>query len=205
MVDLKFYTYLYVDPRTHIPRYAGKGHGSRWKSKNHPNKQFNGWLKNLHEAGFAPIIEITYTTNEVAAHWLERCMIAAYGRIDKQTGTLFNHTDGGEGVSGWIWTEDRKNKIRGNQYAKGNTFKMSPEYCAKKSQSLIGNKHSIGNKNCVGRKLSAETRAKISASCKGRIGPGKNLKPQQITCACGKTGGISIMKRWHMNNCKLIS
>lgn len=91
-----YYHYLYIDPSNDIPRYAGKGKNDRYKAYYHENKQFLGWIRKLKAKGVEPQIEITKTTCEFAALWLERVAIAAYGRLDMGTGTLFNHTDGGD-------------------------------------------------------------------------------------------------------------
>lgn len=42
----------------------------------------------------------------------EKEFIALYGRRDLGTGTLVNHTDGGEGTKGWIPSEETRDKIR---------------------------------------------------------------------------------------------
>jgi group I intron endonuclease len=47
-------------------------------------------------------------------------------------------------------------------------FKFSEESKLKLSEQRIGNKNALGNKNCLGRKLSEETKQKISNSNKGR-------------------------------------
>jgi hypothetical protein len=96
----QYYTYMYFDPRSGDPFYVGKGKDSRMDVCRKSNKQVLGRAMKLQELGLKPIIEVINTTNELSAFWLERCLIAAYGRKDNGTGILFNHTDGGEGSSG---------------------------------------------------------------------------------------------------------
>ena len=94
-----FYVYFYIDPRTDVPFYIGKGHGNRalvW----HTNKQVEGRIRILKEQELKPIIEFIHCNDEGAALWLERVGIAGFGRKDQRKGPLLNHTDGGEGVSG---------------------------------------------------------------------------------------------------------
>jgi len=67
---------------------------------------------------------------------------------------------------------------------------LSEEHRLKLSESLKG------NKNCVGKKLSEEHRRKLSESMKQIIRP-------KVECPfCGKVGGISLMTRYHFDNCK---
>ena len=49
------------------------------------------------------------TTRE-EAYQKEREFVALYGRVDKQTGTLVNRTDGGGWLKGAIWTTERVKK-----------------------------------------------------------------------------------------------
>ena len=97
-----FYTYIYS--HSNIPFYVGKGQGNRAykhlkRTDRHPMTQK---LNKLHKQGIEPVVEIINASNEVSAFWLERCLIAAFGRKEAGTGTLLNLTDGGEGSVGWI-------------------------------------------------------------------------------------------------------
>lgn len=97
-----YYTYVYRDPTTHIPRYVGKG--SKRRAFKHlkstsTNKTLKGWINNLKKNNLDPDIEIIYALNEDHSFFLETCLIKIFGRIDKNTGTLFNHTDGGDWIS----------------------------------------------------------------------------------------------------------
>lgn len=89
---------------------------------------------------------------------------------------LANKTSGGEGVSGLAWTESQREKI----IAALRTRKRAPMSEEQKRHLSIIN---MGHKRTViGRKLSAETKAKIGASKKGKPGPnkGKKLAPETI-------------------------
>jgi len=102
----KFYVYRYVDPRDNVCRYVGKGYGKRayihlMPSQCH-NISFKGWICNLKEQGMKPIIEfICKDQDEEFCFFCEEEAIQRYGRLDKGTGTLFNHTNGGEGQKGF--------------------------------------------------------------------------------------------------------
>jgi len=56
------------------------------------------------------VVLVELTNAEACNHEIE--FIATYGRIDLGTGCLSNLTDGGEGSTGHIWSEESKQKIR---------------------------------------------------------------------------------------------
>jgi hypothetical protein len=85
-------------------------------------------------------------------------------------------------------------------------------------KELISEKMSGENNPFYGKKQSSESRKKISESNKGKnklrtkehnikIGlSNKGKKMEIISCPhCNKTGGSTLMKRWHFDNCKLKS
>src|SRR5690606_3288521 len=114
--------YIYLDPKKqgkykynkykflHEPIYVGKGKGKRAYYYKHKN---NNHLKNkLARMGQPPIILIiAKKLLENRAFELEKELISLIGRIDLKTGPLCNFTDGGEGVSGAIVSEETKIKL----------------------------------------------------------------------------------------------
>lgn len=109
-----FYVYVYKDPRPTKNLqvvYVGKGVGDRmyahWKKRVHKNKAFGNFLSLLRRTGLEPIIEkVSEFEDEADAFVEEMRLIALYGRRDVRTGSLFNLTDGGEGFSGVVRTEE---------------------------------------------------------------------------------------------------
>ncbi len=107
------YVYIYYDPRkTPIePIYIGKGKGKRMSF--HKNRAENPILKRKLEKikvlGLEPIIEkfIDNISDEEALK-IEIELITKYGRIDLGTGPLCNLTEGGDGTSGRIASEETK-------------------------------------------------------------------------------------------------
>lgn len=98
-----YYVYAYLR-QDGSPYYIGKGKGQRAWSKNHkgigvPKDQSK--IKMIYE-----------NLTEEVAHSLEQKLIAQYGRKDLGTGILHNKTNGGDGSSGRILSEESKNKIR---------------------------------------------------------------------------------------------
>jgi hypothetical protein len=86
---------------------------------------------------------------------------------------------------------------------------MSDETKSKMSEAKKGKMHTEESKVKMRKPKSDEHKAKISAANKGKPQSeetkAKMRKPKkQITCPhCGKTGGVSVMKRWHFDNCKI--
>lgn len=125
----EFYVYVYLDPRKegkyvygefefdYEPFYVGKGKDDRKFDHMMPymlkvNNLKSNKIKKIIREGFQPIV-IEYKnnlTNEEAIQ-LEIKIITTIGRIDLKTGPLVNFTDGGEGMIGYIISEETKNKM----------------------------------------------------------------------------------------------
>ena len=118
----------------------------------------------------------------------EKRLIALYGRRNNGTGVLVNFTDGGEGVSGYIASEEAKLKIsavkKGKQYRLGKLHskesKLKMSIAAKKRKPVLGRICSEetrlrmsaaqkGNKKGLGHHHSEESKLKISIAAKNRI------------------------------------
>lgn len=129
-----FYVYVYRDPRptkANQPVYVGKGSGDRdishWSKGSH-NKPFQDFISHLKQRGLVSICQrVLETEVEQEAFDKEIELIALYGRRDTNTGTLFNRTDGGEGASGAIRTNEEKEFLRVDSLDKW----QRPEYRAK--------------------------------------------------------------------------
>ena len=92
-----FYTYLWLR-EDGTPYYVGKGKGKRAIRKGSP-ADLNCILIQEHES-------------ESDAFFVEKFLIAYYGRKDIGTGILRNRTDGGEGVTGHRHSEESRQKIK---------------------------------------------------------------------------------------------
>jgi hypothetical protein len=137
-----FYTYAYLrEDKT--PYYIGKGKGDRVykKSKNDIRPPRDK----------SKIILLKQNLSEGDAFNHEKYMIAIFGRKDLGTGILHNRTDGGDGSSGVLQTEETKLK-------RSNALKGRPR------PEEVKNK--IGEKN-KGRTQSQEARNKIGDTHKG--------------------------------------
>jgi group I intron endonuclease len=117
---------------------------------------------------------------------VEKLLIA---ELKRENATLYNLTGGGEGVVGYIYTEEAKKKIseagKGRVHSEEEKIKranslrgrvngpMKPELKEKLRAVHLGSKHSPEHKakiaaSLVGRPVSPETRAKISAAKLGK-------------------------------------
>jgi len=134
------YIYLYCDPKTGIERYVGFGKKSRaWSHlRGSHNRRLDNMLKKRIREGFDPQpIILLDGLSELSAKAIEIFWIATIGRDDKQKGSLFNATDGGDGQSGVIkggWTSWKKGlKVGPNAKLRGQ--KLSPDHVEKRTQS----------------------------------------------------------------------
>lgn len=93
-----FYVYQYIDPRTMLPFYIGKGKGDRifkhLKEDKHntENKKKYAVIKHLQNMGLEPIIEkVAGNLTEDAAYTLEEQLIKKYGRRDIDEGGILTN------------------------------------------------------------------------------------------------------------------
>lgn len=141
---MNFYTYAYLrEDKT--PYYIGKGKGYRayYKYKNE--------IRLPKDKSKILILKKNLTEEEAFDH--EIYMIAVFGRKDLGTGILRNRTDGGDGVSGLIHSQETKDKIRKSNKGKKNGMSGSCRF--KESNPMWGKKHTENTK-----KIQSEKRKK---------------------------------------------
>lgn len=112
--------FVYTLLRSDMPErpifYVGKGQGDRPErhlySRNRKLKCMrNNVITKVLDAGGKITYEIVFVTeSEEEAFLEEKRLIALYGRADLGTGFLTNHTDGGEGASGVLWSQESRKK-----------------------------------------------------------------------------------------------
>ncbi len=143
-----FYTYAYLrEDKT--PYYVGKGKGKRLYKRTKRD------IKPPKDKTRIILLKQNLTEEEAFKH--EIYMIAVFGRKDLGTGILRNKTDGGDGVSGYIFTEtQRQAVIRSNKKRKG--WKFTEEVKQQLSEKVKG------------RKLTEEAKRKLSKKAKLRVG-----------------------------------
>ena len=167
----RFYTYAYLR-KDRTPYYVGKGTRNRLYKRN--------------ECEFKPpkdksrIIFLKQNLTEGEAFKHEIYMIAVFGRKDLGTGILHNKTDGGEGISGLVHSEETKRKIR-----EANTGKTTSDETRRKiSETSKGRTHS------------EETKRKMSEVMKGKNNPNYGKKWWNDCCGNNKLSIKSPGKEW---------
>jgi len=160
----EYYTYAYMR-EDGTPYYIGKGSGKRVYKNN--GRYCNKPSKNR-------IIFLKKNLTEEEAFKHEIYMIAIFGRKDLGTGILHNRTDGGEGSSGAVRSEDLKKRISKSLKGKPKT-KLHNERVSKalKGKDINQDIKTKISKSLKGRKLPADTREKLSQSLKQRWKSGK--------------------------------
>lgn len=133
---MEFYVYVYLDTRKpgiyvygdlvfdYEPIYVGKGKKRRYKNhmtlRNYIENHFYHKLNKMIAEGFYPeIILVKDKLDEKQAFEIEIDMIKQIGR-NINNGTLLNLTDGGEGSSGRICSQETKIKISGTKLGSKN-------------------------------------------------------------------------------------
>ena len=147
-----YYTYAYLR-EDGTPYYIGKGRGKRinntTRTVNLPPKERRIFLKQ------------NLTEKEAFKH--EVYMIAVFGRKDLETGILRNKTNGGEGLSGKIFTDEHKKKIGKETKKKWNNGCFNEQTYEKWRNAARGDKN-----NMYGKTHTEEAKEKIRKTHLGR-------------------------------------
>ena len=190
-----YYVYILRDPRKdNEPFYVGKGKDKRAQSHLNGKDETNPFkvnvIKKIRENGLEPLVEyFKENLSEDDAHSEEIRLIKQFGRRDLNLGPLTNLTDGGEGSSGYKWTQEMKDKKSEEmkdiplpvdvkeKIAKSNTGKRrSAETRKRLSESHTGKTQSAeSNKKrsdkLKGRSISSEQKKNLSENRKGKNNP----------------------------------
>ena len=145
-----YYTYAYLrEDKT--PYYIGKGTGKRIYSTNRKG------LKPPKDKSRIIYLKQNLTEEEAFRH--EIYMIDVFGRKDLGTGILHNRTDGGDGTSGSLRSDESRRKK--SEAHKGENHHMYGKTHSEETRRKI----SEGNKNKI---LTEETKKRMSDAHKGK-------------------------------------
>lgn len=109
-------TYIYRDPKTNIIRYVGEGvlsraHQHLRKGKKSSNPRLSAMVQKRLSEGFDLQPEVILAEDKQDGIEMEMLLISMIGREDLSSGSLFNHTDGGDGIVGYKHTAEAIKKI----------------------------------------------------------------------------------------------
>jgi NUMOD3 motif len=151
MEDNNYYVYRHIRLDSNTPFYVGKGKGNRaFKQRNRTPY----WRNIVNKVGFEVEIFLENLTEEQAFE-KEREFIKLYRGCGYQ---LANLTDGGEGPSGRVFSEEAKNKIRQAQIGR----KHSSDRIEKNREMRLNYYKNGGKQSMTGKKQSPETIEKYS-------------------------------------------
>jgi hypothetical protein len=168
-----YYIYFHINPLKNEVFYVGKGKDKRAWSYTGRSLYWTNIVKKY--SYIVDIVEENLTEQE--AFDREIFYINKIGRKDLGLGSLINMTDGGDGPSGAIRSQETIEKTK--QSRKG--YKTSDETKKKMSKSQTGRKQSDQAKKKVsearkGKTLSEEHKRKLSESHKGKTLSEEHIK-----------------------------
>ncbi len=218
---MKYYVYAYLDSKLeenilfndiifkHKPIYIGKGQNNRMLEHFKDRKRLNTYFYNklnkmILEENIPIVIKLKEFEDEKEAIQMEIDLIRFLGK-KKNGGLLYNTTDGGDGLSGYIFTDEVKEKMRENAvinkvhlHFSNNKGERHPMFGKKHKKSSIDKMSNAkkGTKQSPewiekrvsklrGFELSKEHRDKISESNIGRI-VSEETKYKQSIARIGK-------------------
>jgi len=152
---MHYYTYAYLrEDKT--PYYIGKGTGNRIYSTNRKG------LKPPKDKSRIIYLKQNLTEEEAFRH--EIYMIDVFGRKDLGTGILVNMTNGGEGTSGSLRSDETRKRM-----SDANRGKNHPNYgktASEETRKRMSDAHKGENHPNYGKTASEETRKRMSEASK---------------------------------------
>ena len=156
-----YYTYIYLNPMKpgkftysdyvtflYEPFYVGKGKNNRIKDhlheKNSSNKHKFYTIQKIKRSEKEPIFINLINTSEKCAFCYEIFLISLIGRKDLKEGPLTNMSNGGDGNSGYIPSQEMRIKI--SLATKGRKLNLTKEERQRRIESMSGNKNPMYGK-----------------------------------------------------------
>lgn len=232
---MKYYVYIILNPLKsgsfnydeyhfdYEPFYVGKGKGKRkYETIRDKRNLFKRAIINkINKSGLKPIrIIVSNNLTEDVAFETEKKLISLIGRRNLNTGILTNFTNGGEGSSGIIQSEESKEKrnnslLKYRPYFKSEEFKATMrktmeernnnpefiEYCKKLSEKYKGNGNPM-----YGKHTSEEQKESVQkAHLEGKIKLSENGRNKIIEAAHNRKGKKNTVKKIDAKKYELLS
>lgn len=163
---MEYYIYIHYNKITNEPFYVGKGKDDRaWKKTSR-----NIYWKNIVKKYGYYIEILEKDLFEEDAYVKEKELILFYGRRDLGTGCLVNMTDGGDGHTGWVMTDEIREKYRkastGRKHTEETKENLRQKNLGRKKSPESIEKTRLKN---IGKKQTEESNKKRSETLKGRV------------------------------------
>lgn len=186
-----------------VPRYVGIGLSNRHKHCLPGNLSHNRLVES-HKTDPHWYVEVVkhFDSRDMVEQW-EIETISTYGRLDTKTGTLFNHTDGGDGCVGKVMSDSQKAKIskrhKGKIVSEETKEKLRVANTGKVYLNRKPGKHSEETKKKIGKASSTRThtssaKQKIGNAQRGKIVSNETRKKQRNA----KLGSTHITKNSYL-------
>ena len=156
------YLYRHIRLDTNEVFYVGISNNIANYTRANSEKNRNKWWKNITSKTEYEVEIIFEHEDYEFIKEKEREFIKLYGRKDLGLGILVNLTNGGEGVSGRVMSEEQKNKLR---VTTGDFFRGVPK--TEKQKQKMREAQTGDKSHSWGKKTSKETSVKISIAKSG--------------------------------------
>jgi len=187
-----FYIYIYLDPRKsglfeygeyefeYEPFYVGKGKGNRCDVISDRTEYFKRIINKMKKSGLEPIIiKLKENLNEKQSFILESKLIKLIGRKDLNKGSLINFTDGGEGNSGWVPSEETRKKI--SEKNKGENHYLFGKHPSEETRKLMSEKQKGKKRPELSKRMKGENNPNYGKGLFGKNNPMYRKHPSKET------------------------
>ena len=183
------FIYILIDPVTQQVRYIGKTNNLKTRLREHCSSSClvkrthkNNWIKSLLNKGLKPLIETIDEINESEWQFWERHYISLYKSWE------FNLTNSNEGGFGGTnpceetrlkMSLQRKNKLKSQQHKENISKSLKGKNVWCKGNNNPSKREDVRQRKrlkMLGRKVSVETRLKLSQIRKGKTAHNKGKK-----------------------------
>lgn len=199
---MRFYVYEHRRADTGAVFYVGKGSGRRARVTSHHHRNEH-WQRIVAKAGGFSVRMVAEHLGEELAFLVECERINQMRRLGVG---LSNQTDGGDGTSGWVKSQEWREKV--GEAHRGKVISQETRTRISASVMATGYRHSEetrkqmgesrrGIRNMLGKRHTDETKQRM------RLAHANDPAPALMTCPnCGKTGAGGSMVRWHFERCR---